>query len=520
MIKMLDNLIKKVKNILKSSQVDPKRVEEFVDLNQNTSDIVKKLVKINENLDNLVKDKMQELQEVKTKLNEKENELTQQKELLANKEKLLSLQNQKLLSQEDELTGYINKIFEQQERERIVKWIVNCIRESLDLDTVLTTTVAEIGNLLKVDRCLIALFDNETYKFYLQNEYKKDPEINSFLDKHTEMNISNEWYKSLVKENQAIVVNEVETLPNRLLKQDFQFHNVKSLAIAPVIHKGETLGAIIVHQTQFQRNWGTSHIEVLKDISSQISIAIRQASLYTQIQETTRLKSEFLASMSHEFRTPLNAIIGFSEMLGSGNYGNLSEKQKEYMGNISISGKHLLRLVNDVLDLSKVESGNMELHYEKFDTEQVIKETISILVNMAIKKNLQVDLDLAEITLNADVGRFRQIMYNLLSNAIKFTEDNGKITVKSSIASNKIKVEVQDTGIGISQKDRSRVFTQFMQLDSSYARKQEGTGLGLTLTKKLIEIHKGYIDFDSEEGKGTRFWFVLPEAEIKSINKV
>ena len=522
-VKMFDNLTKKIRNLLSKqnhSQQSLKNIEEFADLSQNTSDIVKKFVKINENLDNLVKDKMQELEKVKTKLNIKEEELKRQKELLSNKEKLLSLQNQKLLSQENELTGYINKIFEQQERERIVKWIVNCIRESLDLDTVLSTTVAEIGNLLKVDRCLIALFDNETYKFYLQNEYKKDPEINSFLEEHTEMNVSNEWYKNLVKENQAITVNDVESLPNSRLKDDFRFYNVKSLAIAPVIHKGETLGAIIVHQTQFQRNWGASHIEVLKDISSQISIAIRQASLYTQIQETTRLKSEFLASMSHEFRTPLNAIIGFSEMLASGNYGNLSEKQKEYLGNISISGKHLLRLVNDVLDLSKVESGNMELRYEKFDTEQVIKETISILINMAIKKNLQVNLDLAHIVLNADIGRFRQIMYNLLSNAIKFTEDNGNISLKSSISNNKIKMEIHDTGIGISQKDRNKVFTQFRQLDSSYARKQEGTGLGLTLTKKLIELHKGYIDFDSEEDKGTRFWFVLPEAEIKTANKI
>lgn len=167
-----------------------------------------------------------------------------------------------------------------------------------------------------------------------------------------------------------------------------------------------------------------------------------------------------------------------------------------------------------MLDLSKVESGNMDLYYDKFDSSKVIDETICSLISMTIKKNISIKQSLCKAVLKADEGRFRQIMYNLLSNAVKFTEENGIITVYSSVIDNKLKVEVEDTGIGISETNRHKIFMEFRQLDSSYTRKQEGTGLGLTLTKKLIELHNGQIDFESELGKGTKFWFILPNAEL------
>jgi len=419
---------------------------------------------------------------------------------------------------DNELSEYINKIFEQQEKERIVRWLVNSIRESLDLNKVLEKIVEEIGRLLKVDRCLIALYDKDAGKFYFQNEYRINENISGVLNNSSSLilELPQNWHEHLLKSNNPIVINSSEEeILEENQKNYLEINNIKSLIIIPVVHKNEILGAIMVHQVHYKREWENTHIEILKDTGSQIAIAVGQAILYTRVQETTKLKSEFLASMSHEFRTPLNAIIGFSEMLLSEDFGTLNEKQQKFMNNVALSGKHLLRLVNDILDLSKVESGNLELDYEVFDVNYAIFETVSILKGMANKKNISIETQLQENTIiNADIVRFKQIMYNLLSNAIKFTEDDGKIFINSIFTNDSLKIEVSDTGIGISHEHRDKVFQEFRQIDASYARKQDGTGLGLTLTKKLVEMHKGFIDFESQAGQGSKFWFVLPEAKF------
>jgi signal transduction histidine kinase len=433
---------------------------------------------------------------------------------LKEKEDLLAKQNQKLQAKEEKLTEYINKILEQQERERIVKWLVNSIRESLELDKVLSTTTEEVGKLIKADRCLIALFDGNTSAFNIQSEYKLNTDIPSFISKQSEIRISSHIYKHLIEDNKSIAIDDVNSLPKDFKDFDFPFHDTKSMIITPVAHKDEILGIIIIQQSRYKRKWNACNIEILEEIASQITIAIRQAYLYTRVQIITSLKSEFLANMSHEFRTPLNAIIGFSEMLLNTASGQLTSKQIHYLDNIAVSGKHLLHLVNDVLDLSKIESGNLQLNYEVFESSRVICDVVTTLRNMADKKNINIELNLSNIILNADILRFRQVIYNLISNAVKFTEDNGKITVTTSIANKMIRFEVEDTGIGIADENRDKIFEKFRQIDSSYARKQEGTGLGLSLVKKIIELHGGSIDFESEEGQGSKFWFTMPEAKM------
>ena len=424
---------------------------------------------------------------------------------------------------DEDFNEYINKIFEQQEKERIVRWLVNSIRESLDLDKVLEKIVEEIGMLLKVDRCLIALYDKTTEKFCVQNEYRINENVPSVLNNFSSLilELPQNWQEHLLKSNKHIVVNNSEEEKLEDIQRNYlEINNIKSLIIIPVVHKSEVLGVIMVHQLHYTREWESTHIEILKDTGSQIAIAIGQAILYTRVQEATKLKSEFLAGMSHEFRTPLNAIIGFSEMLLSGDFGKLNEKQEKFTNNVVLSGKHLLRLVNDILDLSKVESGNLELNYEIFDVNFAIFETVTILKGMAIKKNIFIETKLEKNTIiNADIVRFKQIMYNLLSNAVKFTEDDGKIFINSLFVEGNLKIEIIDTGIGISEENRDKIFQEFRQIDSSYARKQDGTGLGLTLTKKLVERHNGYIDFESEEKRGSKFWFILPEANLtETIN--
>jgi len=231
------------------------------------------------------------------------------------------------------------------------------------------------------------------------------------------------------------------------------------------------------------------------------------------LQEANRMKSEFLANMSHELRTPLNGIIGFSEFLIDEKPGPLQPKQMEYMGDVLNSARHLLQLINDVLDLAKVEAGKMELHPEIFPVHKAVEEVAAVIKGIANKKRIAVGIeigaDLDAVTL--DQHKFKQVLYNLLSNAVKFSDDGGKVNIHARrLDPHHLEVQVRDTGIGIDAEDINRLFTEFEQLDSGTARRFEGTGLGLALTKKIVEFQGGHIKVESEPGKGSVFTVVLP----------
>ncbi len=230
-------------------------------------------------------------------------------------------------------------------------------------------------------------------------------------------------------------------------------------------------------------------------------------------EENSRIKSEFLANMSHELRTPLTAIIGFSDLLNIQHFGELNNKQLEFVGHISKSGKHLLNVINDVLDLSKIESGKMDLECEYFPVSKLIDEVQKSLYPLAVRKGIEVSIsnNNKEPEIFADKLKLKQIMYNLLNNAIKFTPDNGLISVVVKRAGNTIEVSVSDTGIGIPVHMREEIFDPFVQVDASSKRKYGGTGLGLALTKRFVEMHNGKIWVESEEGKGSTFTFTLKD---------
>ncbi len=241
----------------------------------------------------------------------------------------------------------------------------------------------------------------------------------------------------------------------------------------------------------------------------------RQERLQAQIdalRELNRMKSAFISTVSHELRTPLNSIIGFSELLLDQVYGNLNEKQLKHASNIHISGTHLLQLVNDILDLSKIEAGKMEMHIEEFSIRDVLDAAAQMARNLAAGRQLTVELKVDKnlSTAKADVRMFNQILYNLLSNAVKFTPDGGRVDIGASGADGELQVAVADTGIGIKAEDHERIFQEFQQLESSVSRKYGGTGLGLTLTKKLVEMHGGRIWVESDLGRGSTFRFTLP----------
>ncbi|MCD4822642.1 MAG: PAS domain S-box protein [Methanococcoides sp.] len=302
----------------------------------------------------------------------------------------------------------------------------------------------------------------------------------------------------------------------------------EEMPLARSIISGEVVVGeeVIVRLDDGSERWALANSAPIKDENDEIYAAIvafvdvterKKAEVImleakTIAEDINIEKSKFLANMSHELRTPLNAVIGFSEMLASKNFGELNEKQERYVNNISSSGSHLLNLINDILDLSKIEAGKMNFHYKYFKAKSTFNEIESILASISLKKQIHIITNIApEIDeICADPNKFRQIIYNLLSNALKFTPENGNITINASLNVDMIKISVTDTGIGISEEDQKRLFKPFVQIDSSSSREFQGTGLGLSLVKKFIQMHKGTIWLESEVGKGTTFYFEIP----------
>ncbi|MBP2029639.1 PAS domain S-box-containing protein [Methanohalophilus levihalophilus] len=231
-----------------------------------------------------------------------------------------------------------------------------------------------------------------------------------------------------------------------------------------------------------------------------------------EAEAANRTKSEFLANMSHELRTPLNSIIGFSEVLLMKKTGELNEKQTHYANNVVKSGKHLLELINDVLDLSKIEAGKMSFEPENISLPEVLDEVQLLMTPLAYKKSihLRFSIEFIDIRIFAEKIKFKGILYNLLSNAIKFTPENGRVCVNAKIAEDKVQISVSDTGIGIPEEKLRYIFEPFRQVDSSTSRQYGGTGLGLTLVKKYVEMHGGDIWVESKCGEGSTFSFTIP----------
>jgi signal transduction histidine kinase len=236
-------------------------------------------------------------------------------------------------------------------------------------------------------------------------------------------------------------------------------------------------------------------------------------SLYQQIQAASRHKSEFLANMSHELRTPLNAIIGFSEVLLQRMFGELNPKQEEYLQDVLASGRHLLSLINDILDLSKIEAGRMELERSAFDVPSTLEGCLALVRERAGQHGIVLELDVDERVqrLVADERKVRQVVLNLLSNAVKFTPGGGRIRLQGVRADGAVQISVSDTGVGIAPEEQEVVFEEFRQVGSDSARKSEGTGLGLALARRFVELHGGRIWVVSEVGKGSTFTFTIPE---------
>lgn len=230
-----------------------------------------------------------------------------------------------------------------------------------------------------------------------------------------------------------------------------------------------------------------------------------------KIVAADKVKNEFLASVSHELRTPLNAIIGFSDILTSKVYGELNDKQAEYVKDIQIAGIQLLGMVNEILDISKIEANAIKLVKRYFEVSRPVIESCNILMPLIKNKNINVSYHIdKDIDIFADYQKIQQVLYNLLSNAIKYTPEKGSIVITVTNTAKKVRFSIKDSGIGIDKKDQKRIFGKFVQLEEAFYKKETSTGLGLTITKQLVEMHKGSIKVVSEKGKGAEFIVTLP----------
>jgi signal transduction histidine kinase len=306
-----------------------------------------------------------------------------------------------------------------------------------------------------------------------------------------------------------------------ILRRTAGVAGIRSVIFAPMIWEGRGVGAIFVGRAS-GGEFSEKAIRLLKTFADQAVIGIQNARLFREIQEKSaqlevanKHKSEFLANMSHELRTPLNAIIGFSEVLSERMFGEVNEKQAEYLKDIHESGRHLLSLINDILDLSKIEAGRMELELSSFHLPTALSNAMTLVRERAqrhgIQLGLEIDEQLGEV--DADERKFKQIMLNLLSNAVKFTPDGGKVDVSATRANGAVEVAVRDTGIGIAPEDQALVFEEFRQVGRDGTRKAEGTGLGLALTRRFVELHGGAIRLESTPGRGSTFTVRLPLSE-------
>ncbi|HWO88157.1 MAG TPA: GAF domain-containing protein [Gemmatimonadales bacterium] len=430
----------------------------------------------------------------------------------------------------------IQAVEELQDRERraaLLNQINSRIRQSLDLQVILETAVRELGVSLEASRCFVRL--RRGSELLPPAAEWHSPQTSPLGNRPDP---ANALVHQAYNERRTVETSDAREHPLTAREAGSQSQALAVLC-APIVLRGEAIGVITFHQVGLPRLWRVGDIGLVEEVAAELAIAISNARLYRSVEEASRelahkiseleranrMKAQFLANMSHELRTPLNSVIGFSEMLLLGAHGRLTDDQRDALETIARNGRHLLGLVNDVLDLSKVEAGRMELHLSTTDIRRLIPDVLAGMESLVTAKghNIRLELSDAPLLITADEMRVRQILFNLLSNAIKFTPPHGDITIRaarrrsvlplgSDLSSERdaVWVAVVDNGIGISKEDQAKLFTEFSQVDASYARRHEGTGLGLALCRKLMDLHGGRIGVESRVGEGSTFWVEFP----------
>ena len=387
-------------------------------------------------------------------------------------------------------------------------------RFAFDLQPVFETLAQNAVRLCEADRAFIERFDGQVLRVVAAHNVA--PEHREYVEQHPIAPGRHSAAARAALEQRTIHIHDVHADPEYTYGAK-DVDPLRTVLAVPIRRPDALLGVILIYRHEV-RPFTSGQIALIETFANQAAIAIENVRLFEEIADKSRElevasqhKSEFLANMSHELRTPLNAIIGFSEVLTERMFGELNEKQEEYLKDIHASGQHLLSLINDILDLSKIEAGKMDLELSEFDLAMTIDNASMLVRERAARRSIALHMTVDERLgqIQGDERKMRQVLLNLLSNAIKFTPEGGRIEVGAKPVNGSIEVSVTDTGVGIAPEDQEAVFEEFKQVGTA-DKKVEGTGLGLALSRKFIELHGGRIWVKSQVGAGSTFIFTVP----------
>ncbi|MGP0083126.1 MAG: GAF domain-containing protein [Steroidobacteraceae bacterium] len=426
---------------------------------------------------------------------------------------VIAIENARLLSALRQRTDELGRSVQEL---RALGEVSQAVNSTLDLETVLSTIVAKAVQLSDTEAGAIYVFDDAQQEFHLHATYGMDQElIDALRQRHIGLNEPD--VAVALAQGEPIQVADLREGPPSAANEIILRAGYRARLLAPLLRGEEIVGMLVVRRRTpgaFPQNT----VDLIKTFAAQSVLAIQNARLFHEIEDKGRQlevaskhKSQFLANMSHELRTPLNAILGYSELILDNIYGEAPEKMRSVLERVQTNGKHLLGLINDVLDLSKIEAGQLTLSLSDYSVVELVQGVYVAVEPLAKQKNLALTTDIAKglPVGRGDERRLAQVLLNLVGNAIKFTEA-GEVKIQASCVNGSFKVAVRDSGPGIAAADRAKIFEEFQQVDDTSTRTKGGTGLGLAISKRIVEMHGGRIVVDSELGKGSTFTISIP----------
>jgi signal transduction histidine kinase len=426
---------------------------------------------------------------------------------------VIAIENVRLF---DEVQARTRELSQSVHELRALGDISQAVNSTLDLETVLSTIVAKAVQLSGTEAGAIYGYDEQTREFHLRATYGMDQSlIDALTQRH--IGLDDTTVAEVFAQREPVQVADLREEAASDLNEISLRAGYHGRMVAPLMRGEDIVGTLVVRRRtpgEFAKNT----VDLIKTFAAQSALAIQNARLFHEIEDKSRQleeasehKSQFLANMSHELRTPLNAILGYTELMADGAYGEPSEKMLGILKRLEANGKHLLGLINDVLDLSKIEAGQLVLELSDYCIQDIAQTVRSTLEPLAADKKLGFKLEIAPQLPpgHGDGRRLTQVLINLVGNAIKFT-DAGEVAIKAEAHNGSFHVSVRDTGPGISSTDQARLFQEFQQADNAITKKKGGTGLGLAISKRIIEMHGGRIWVESQVGQGSTFAFTLP----------